>query len=52
MCHDGGKVVIRHGWEPVAQGCRPRDGDQVIDLDEEVESDHARTFVSDESTED
>jgi hypothetical protein len=52
MCHDGGKVVIRHGWEPVAQGCRPRDGDQVIDLDEEVESDHARSFVSDESTED
>ncbi len=41
MCHDGREVVIRHGWAPVAQGCRPQHGDQVIDLDEEVESDHA-----------
>jgi len=40
MCHDGRKVVIRHGWAPVAPGCRPQDGDRVIDLDEEVESGH------------
>jgi len=35
ICHDGGKAIIRHGWEPVAQGCRPQAGDQVIDLDED-----------------
>ena len=33
MCHDGGKAVIRHGWDPIAQGCRPQAGDRVIDLD-------------------
>jgi hypothetical protein len=33
MCHDGRKAVIRHGWEPVAEGCRPQDGDRVVDLD-------------------
>jgi hypothetical protein len=38
MCHDGPKVVIHYGWEPVAQGCRPQEGDQVIDLDEDVGS--------------
>jgi hypothetical protein len=35
MCHDGRKAVIRHGWEPVPEGCRPRAGDRVIDLDED-----------------
>ena len=35
MCHDGAKAVIRYGWEPIAQGCRPRAGDRVIDLDEQ-----------------
>lgn len=33
MCHAGGKAVVRHGWEPVAEGCRPRPGDRVVDLD-------------------
>jgi hypothetical protein len=33
MCHDGGKAVIHRGWQPIAQGCRPRDGDRVVDLD-------------------
>jgi hypothetical protein len=33
MCHDGSKAVIRQGWEPVAQGCRPQAGDRVVDLD-------------------
>jgi hypothetical protein len=39
MCHDGGKAVIRRGWEPVAQGCRPQAGDRVVDLDDDVASD-------------
>jgi len=39
MCHDGRKAVIRHGWERVAQGCRPQPGDRVVDLDGDVESD-------------
>lgn len=33
MCHDGARAVIRHGWEPIAEGCHPRPGDRVIDLD-------------------
>lgn len=33
VCHDGAKVVIRHGWEPIAHGCRPGEGDRVIELD-------------------
>ena len=33
MCHDGPRAVIRHGWEPVAEGCRPQAGDRVVDLD-------------------
>lgn len=37
LCHDGGTAVIRHGWEPVAQGCRPQAGDRVVDLDGDAE---------------
>ena len=33
FCHDGPRAIIRHGWAPVAQDCRPQDGDRVIDLD-------------------
>jgi hypothetical protein len=33
MCHDGPKAVIHHGWEPIAKGCSPREGDQAIELD-------------------
>jgi hypothetical protein len=33
MCHAGAKAVIRQGWEPIAQGCRPQAGDRVVDLD-------------------
>ena len=33
MCHDGGRAIIRHGWEMLAQGCRPQAGDRVVDLD-------------------
>jgi hypothetical protein len=32
MCHDGRRAVIRHGWEPIAVGCRPQSGDRVVDL--------------------
>jgi hypothetical protein len=37
MCHDGRKAVIRHGWEPVAEGCRPQAGDRIVDLDADAE---------------
>lgn len=33
MCHDGRRAVIRHGWEQIAEGCRPQAGDRVVDLD-------------------
>ena len=33
MCHDGGKVVIRHGWQTIPEGCRPQVGDRVVDLE-------------------
>jgi hypothetical protein len=37
MCHDGRKAVIRHGWEPIAGGCRPQAGDRVVDLEGDPE---------------
>jgi hypothetical protein len=33
MCHDEQKVVIRRGWQPIGEGCRPEAGDRVIALD-------------------
>jgi hypothetical protein len=33
MCHDGRKAVIRYGWEPIAEGCRPEARDRVVDLE-------------------
>ena len=33
MCHRGGIAVIRQGWKPVDEGCRPQAGDRVVDLD-------------------
>jgi hypothetical protein len=33
LCHDERQVVIRRGWEPFAQDCRPQDGDRVVALD-------------------
>ncbi|MET0322148.1 MAG: DUF2145 domain-containing protein, partial [Duganella sp.] len=34
LCHDGSRVVIRHGWTPIADGCVPdaQQGDRVISL--------------------
>lgn len=32
VCHDADRVVIRHGWEPIARGCLPAPGDRVIAL--------------------
>ena len=33
LCHDEHQVVVRRGWLPIDDGCRPRDGDRVIALD-------------------
>jgi hypothetical protein len=33
FCHDGRQVVVRRGWAPIADGCRPSAGDRVIALD-------------------
>jgi len=33
LCHDAQRVVVRRGWEPLADGCRPGPGDTVIVLD-------------------
>lgn len=33
LCHDGRQVVIRHGWEPIPEGCRAEAGDRVVALD-------------------
>lgn len=33
LCHRDGRVVIRRGWAPIADGCLPVDGDTVIELD-------------------
>jgi hypothetical protein len=33
FCHDGRQVVVRRGWAPIADGCRPGDGDTVVGLE-------------------
>lgn len=33
MCHQDDRVVIRRGWQPIADGCVPEAGDTVIALD-------------------
>ena len=33
LCHDEHQVVIRQGWQPLAEGCRPAPGDRVLALD-------------------
>ncbi len=33
LCHDDRQVVIRHGWLPLAEGCRPEAGDRVVPFD-------------------
>jgi hypothetical protein len=30
ICHSGPRVVIHRGWSPIADGCLPGDGDEVI----------------------
>ena len=32
LCHAGGRVVVRRGWEPIADGCIPAPGDRVLAL--------------------
>jgi hypothetical protein len=29
ICHDSRRVVLRQGWEPIADGCRPGPSDEV-----------------------
>lgn len=33
FCHAGRRVVIRRGWEPIADGCQPGAHDSVVALD-------------------
>jgi hypothetical protein len=33
LCHDERQVVVRRGWAPIAEGCRPGVGDRVVALD-------------------
>jgi hypothetical protein len=33
FCHAGQRVVIRRGWEPIAEGCLPGEQDTVIALE-------------------
>jgi hypothetical protein len=32
LCHDDQQIVIRHGWEQIADGCKPTEGDRVVSL--------------------
>lgn len=32
VCHDSRRVVLRHGWEPIDEGCRPGPGDETRPL--------------------
>jgi len=33
LCHDERQVVVRRGWAPLAEGCRPAEGDEVLPFD-------------------
>ena len=33
LCHAGSRVVVHRGWDAIAEGCVPGDGDRVIELD-------------------
>lgn len=33
FCHAERRIVIREGWEPIAEGCLPGESDRVIQLD-------------------
>ena len=33
LCHTERQIVVRQGWQPIAEGCRPADGDRVIPLE-------------------
>ncbi len=33
FCHQGRRVVIHQGWEPIAEGCRPGAQDRVVTLE-------------------
>jgi hypothetical protein len=32
LCYTAQQLVVHHGWEPIAQGCVPADGDTVMAL--------------------
>ena len=32
LCHDDTRIVIHRGWTPVADGCKPGEGDRVVPL--------------------
>lgn len=32
LCHDEQQIVVHRGWTPIAEGCKPADGDRVISL--------------------
>lgn len=33
FCQSGSRVVVRQGWEPIAEGCRAEPGDRVVNFD-------------------
>jgi hypothetical protein len=33
LCHTERQIIVRRGWEPIADGCRPGDADEVMALD-------------------
>ena len=32
LCYTAQHIVVHHGWEPIAPGCKPADGDTVLAL--------------------
>ncbi len=33
ICHNERQIVVRHGWQPIADGCEAGPGDRVVALD-------------------
>ena len=32
LCHDEQQIVVHRGWTPIAEGCKPGEGDRVVSL--------------------
>ncbi|WP_374674285.1 DUF2145 domain-containing protein [Ideonella sp.] len=49
VCHAGDRLVVRRGWDPIADGCMPAPGDELRSLGGETAGTQAGTPAGDAS---